>query len=427
METKKVELFNIIEGMNNNYELPLTARTDAETRLVFLKTFRRYINDLKNSSQLNTKEIAFIEKTGEKINEVWNNYNKGQIQTASSQMKNLLFRKTKSNKALIDFLLVSFDSHHLVEAGNESLLGFYAEGFQRLFRARVKENVEFLEKELFHIPFNCRNRVANQRFSLSGFPCLYLGGSVYACWLELDKPSFDCFNIIRYQAIQGMKYIDLSLTPANCLYLAKLISSKTKWDGYSRVENQLNNLYERCLFSFPLILACSIINESRSNEDSFRNEYVVPQLLMHSIADGKHGISTVKYLSIKVVGRAEPWAEFTLAIIPKQKRVDEMFSSELASSFSVTNAMNARLLLDMAMVGNEFSCTQRVHAMNTQLYLPMQSSVREYCGIRSDVLRGPLQVKINHQWREYHHTPFGKIEAALVNTGARELKDLIET
>ena len=37
----------------------------------------------------------------------------------------------------------------------------------------------FSKDEMFHIPYEKRNLVGNQRFSLSGLPCLYLGGSSY--------------------------------------------------------------------------------------------------------------------------------------------------------------------------------------------------------------------------------------------------------
>ncbi len=426
MKANIANLGKLIREVEEKYRLPLKANSDADTRLVYLKSFRQYINDLKDSNLITDSDVDFVEKTGQKINEAWQNFNKGKIQTASSQVRNLLFMKTKKNRPLIDYLLVSFDHNHLEEAGNCSLQGFYAEGFQRLFRARVRDNAEFHEKDMYHIPFNYRNKVANQRYSLSGFPCLYLGASVYACWLELDKPSFDCLNIIRYQAIKGMKYIDLSLTPTNCLFLAELLAAKKDWNSYVSVETQIIGLYERCLFAFPLMLACSIINVNRTASDNFRNEYVIPQLLMHSIADGKKGINTVKYLSTKVVGRAEPWAEFSLAIIPKQNKVNEVLSSDLATSFAVTNAVNARLLLDMVLVEEGYSNAQRERAISEKLYLPAQSSAREYRGIRKDVFGEPLQVTINCQFREYHHTPFGKIESALINTGARKLTDLLE-
>ena len=40
----------------------------------------------------------------------------------------------------------------------------------------------FSKDEMFHIPYDKRNLIGNQRFSISGTPCLYIGGSSYICW-----------------------------------------------------------------------------------------------------------------------------------------------------------------------------------------------------------------------------------------------------
>ena len=52
-----------------------------------------------------------------------------------------------------------------------------------LFKARVAEPTENIKHEdMLHIPFDCRNIVASQRFSLSGTPCIYLSRSSDTCW-----------------------------------------------------------------------------------------------------------------------------------------------------------------------------------------------------------------------------------------------------
>ena len=43
-------------------------------------------------------------------------------------------------------------------------------------------------KEMFHIPINNRRSVKTQRYSTPGFPCLYLGNSIYGCWEEMGRP-----------------------------------------------------------------------------------------------------------------------------------------------------------------------------------------------------------------------------------------------
>ncbi len=59
------------------------------------------------------------------------------------------------------------------------------------FRMRVKKgNFALPRKEMFHIPFELRGMVAIQRYSIPGFPCLYLGSTLYGCWEELRKTRY---------------------------------------------------------------------------------------------------------------------------------------------------------------------------------------------------------------------------------------------
>lgn len=58
-----------------------------------------------------------------------------------------------------------------------------------LFRARVFDSSIELNNplEYFHIPFNKREFIDNQRFSISGQPMLYLSNSIYSITKELEK------------------------------------------------------------------------------------------------------------------------------------------------------------------------------------------------------------------------------------------------
>ena len=55
-----------------------------------------------------------------------------------------------------------------------------------LYRMRISK--ETLSKEkMFHVPFNMREKVSSARFSIPGFPCLYLGTSLEVCWNEIKR------------------------------------------------------------------------------------------------------------------------------------------------------------------------------------------------------------------------------------------------
>lgn len=110
------------------------------------------------------------------------------------------------------------------------------------------------EDEMSHIPFELNHLVSNERFSISGFPSLYLGSSIYVCWEELHRPSFDFASTALFKARQNVKVIDLS-----------------EQDHYH---------FTREIFSDCLTLACSLsVNYPKA---PFKPEYIIPQLLMQS-------------------------------------------------------------------------------------------------------------------------------------------------
>ncbi|NLB17375.1 MAG: hypothetical protein GX825_01245 [Syntrophomonadaceae bacterium] len=90
---KSKDYISVIEELALQFRFPLVAQSDTETRDVFVKTHRKYINHLKSTKLLKEKDIKEIDKIGTRINEAWLNFNKGKIQTASSQIRNVLFRK----------------------------------------------------------------------------------------------------------------------------------------------------------------------------------------------------------------------------------------------------------------------------------------------------------------------------------------------
>lgn len=130
------------------------------------------------------------------------------------------------------------------------------------YRTRLKgdnDKVVFEEKDLFHVPFNKRGAVTTKRYSLPGYPCLYLGKSIYVCWEEMRRPALSDFATSALKAQEKLFLLDLRLkkrmySEENCITFLKML---------------------------PVILACSmrVANEN----DNFKPEYILPQLLLHII------------------------------------------------------------------------------------------------------------------------------------------------
>ena len=106
--------------------------------------------------------------------------------------------------------------HHIAVTSAHSFvkeitIGILPKG-ARLYKARVAEsNYLFSQDEMFHIPYEKRNKIGNQRFSVSGLPCLYLGSSSYICWEELGRVDFSACNFCGFTNISDVDLYDFAL------------------------------------------------------------------------------------------------------------------------------------------------------------------------------------------------------------------------
>lgn len=58
----------------------------------------------------------------------------------------------------------------------------------KLYRMRsVDEVKEYEIEDIFHIPYNLRAKISSNRYSISGYPSLYLSTSLELCKQELKK------------------------------------------------------------------------------------------------------------------------------------------------------------------------------------------------------------------------------------------------
>ena len=106
-----------------------------------------------------------------------------------------------------------------------------------------------------HIPFSKRGEVKTQRYSVPGFPCLYLGKSLYGCWEEMRRPDFGKVMVSRVVSTQNIELLDLR------------VPTFGKWN---------ESICDSILF-FPLIIASMF--QVRDNSATYKPEYLVPQLI----------------------------------------------------------------------------------------------------------------------------------------------------
>ncbi len=130
-----------------------------------------------------------------------------------------------------------------------------------LFRARENESgFLFSKDEMFHIPFDKRFLIGNQRYSLSGMPCLYLGGSPYVCWEELDRPDLNKCNFNIFKNNESVYVYDLCLP------------------------KKFNSLED--IRRTAIVLACSL-PANADPKHKFKEQYILPQCIFQAVID-KH-------------------------------------------------------------------------------------------------------------------------------------------
>ncbi|MGE0568801.1 MAG: hypothetical protein AB7O73_12690, partial [Bacteroidia bacterium] len=148
-------------------------------------------------------------------------------------------------------------------------------------------------EEIYHIPHNKRYLISNQRYSLTGQPIIYLGLSVLDVFAEL-KISKENFYDINFSTFV-FKNLDDTL---NLFDFTSDFESNISELNYSSILGKFRDAeslgdahIKRKFFKFILISLCSFRRRKESENWSFCEEYVLPQLVTENAKEkGFEGI-----------------------------------------------------------------------------------------------------------------------------------------
>lgn len=274
-----------------------------ERTLGVISAFKKYISEEKKEVCENTglsmtditNEIEITEKT---IRQILAAFLRGNQQDALQKT----YKMTKSMK--LDILHTDVPMYKCRENN-------------RLFH--------FTKDEMFHIPYDKRHLVGNQRYSLSGLPCLYLGGSSYICWEELGRKDFSTTNFCGYSLKEDIKLFDFVLPVAitESQQIGKIV----------------------------LILACSL---AAKRESLFKPEYILSQCILHSLifkAYYNHTTFCMRYYSSHLLnGDADYFPtdysnmvflnRYVNYVFPAASSKSDGYSDELRKIFNQTNTVS---------------------------------------------------------------------------------------
>lgn len=210
--------------------------------------------------------VDTISKMRTVIIDILDEYHAGNIGSSYEKMKSIIFEMmAESSELAISTIQKSFAFNDVEDVLNDSVPKTQIE----FFRARTSDKYCIFErKEMLHIPFDMRGRVSSTRFSIPGLPCLYLATTSYCCWLELKTPTDYQFNVSSVRVNQERKILNLTMTAD--LFEHIVILTET---------DKLANRYTiEALKLWILSYASSF--KIDADKRSFKEEYIIPQLIM---------------------------------------------------------------------------------------------------------------------------------------------------
>lgn len=268
------------------------------------------------------------------------------------------------------------------------------------YRARPGSAVTFERKEMFHVPFEKREFVSTQRYSIPGLPCLYLSNSVYACWEELGRPDFDKMMVTKLKVEKpSLNFLDISTTPSFLVQMLKATTTGDFLEEFKQTHQEALDRWDQLTLSYimkwPLMAACSI--KARYKEGSFKPEYIFPQFLIQYVTRHRR-IDGVKYFSIEAhLASGVNNAVLINYAIPVKEASSTGLCRALTGLFSLTDPISWEIL------------TKANPNINEHDHEKFESVMKN---LGMDTMLGTVEIEEGKQIF-YWHTNYGKLEIAL--------------
>lgn len=274
---------SMIDFLDNNFELYLEDLRKAnvpEKNQLIGKEMCQKVNDVIDDIENNMQEILNVLKL----------YCSGNIVDASIKLFGILDK-------MKPYLMIDYTG------------SFHKDSYFRI-RKVDGELEEFERKEMFHIPLTKNHLIGPERYSMPGYPCLYLGTQIELCWYECGSP--DKFYVSKFdipdEEDNTLKLIDFSQK------LCELKHSFFCWFNNEKDKDKVRRYLLKYLYTYPLRAACSVTVEHQ--EGRFKEEYIIPQLLLQWIRKDKDFYG-VKYESCKPSDEVRRIGGYNLVLLTK--------------------------------------------------------------------------------------------------------------
>ncbi|MBR1833362.1 MAG: hypothetical protein IJ784_13190 [Ruminiclostridium sp.] len=212
---------------------------------------------------------------------------------------------------------------------------------------RVNDNKPYTRSRVFHTPYNLRSKVSTSRYSIAGYPSLYLSTSLKLCCEELHlNPLVDYALTSLFRFERTIEYsnvnisvIELGIKPQDFLNRDFLNESSERYRYINHRMINSKDFRSAYLLWYPLIAACSFIRVNKN--DPFAAEYIIPQLLMQwirtkiKINDELDQLMGIRYFSCASIRASEMGFNYVFPTSGKQK-TNSQYCDVLSKAFKLT-------------------------------------------------------------------------------------------
>ena len=194
------------------------------------------------------------------------------------------------------------------------------------YRSRKDEHRSFEKCDMFHVKFEDRNKISTNRYSIPGFPALYLGESTYVCWEESNRCRLRDLWFSRIE----------NTAELNIIKIQRFEDLIGEIENISDDTDKLSHLC-RYLIIYPLIIACTVkVNDQKNN---FTPQYIIPQLLLQYIEkfkDAVERIDGIMYLSSQVDYTKVNGVKSYNYVFPVKASLKNGFCKKLSKTFHIS-------------------------------------------------------------------------------------------
>lgn len=321
----KDELFQILL----KYDFDLN-RNDLDVPSYLERHFKKFSDDIEIAASgsnplLGTEfcaqvldNISLIKSICNKLVEIGRINRNGQIKDAFESAYNLFS---------------SMEPYYLSRLSWAGRDGDYYRIRQGDLRIKLGDDSRKKKAELFHIKDSKRNLIGAYRFSIPGFPCLYLTSGFELGWFESGMPKqFSyCRMLIEESGDNALRLIDISNRPVELLSGIRvwILNAKDNQDELRKIHNYFLNY----IITYPLAAACSI--KVKDRDDKFVEEYVIPQMFMNWVREnGSH--DGIRYKSSLNTTLVQGMGAVNIAL-PVKKFRDDGLCERLTSKIAVSD------------------------------------------------------------------------------------------